>query len=575
MRLGKHRVPRAVASDFGALGDQRRARAWATRAMVSALAVLLGPACATSDTPAESSRSPRDRREDARADRRARESSATAGKKVDAPTSPAVRARDRDPEEERRKMSLSREHSARAKEALRRGADAQAVAEAQRALKVHEQNVEAMLVIAQVFYGQKRYELVQSITSSVLEVDPRVLKPEESSRAHNLKGFAFLAEGNRVAAMRAFRKAAELDERNAAAWNNLGVQYMLQEEFAVAESCFKYAIDLDPSFYKAQLNYGAALRAQGKLPAALAVFQQVLASRPNYAEVHFNLGVLYLDAETLPGMDTTARYNAAISAFVRYRDLAIASGQSARGDDVKANATAARVVTGKELVSPAQADLYIGVARKGLEREARREDRAKRREQVGSESESDAQRPGGTSASGTQTPVDATSPVGESAPAVRPGAGAAPDAPPGSPPSPAPTRSPAAGSDSKPPSSPQRPGAPARPSSRPSSPSNPRSDPSSPVPAPKKPEGGSSPRPTAPQSPSGPSNPPQTGTRQKPPPKPSGSEPSSPAQRPGASQPQAPGTTPQRPGSDAPQRPGATRPQRPSGGGPQSGAFQT
>ncbi len=292
-----------------------------------------------------------------------------------------VRARDRDPEEERRKMSLSREHSARAHGALRSGASGKAVREARQALRIHEQNVEAMLVIAEVFYKQGRHEITQSITSSVLEVDPKVLKPEESSRAYNLKGFAFLAEGNKLGAMRAFRKSAELDEKNGAAWNNLGVQYMLQEEYAVAASCFKYALDLDPTFFKAQINQGASLRAQGKLVEAEQAFKKAARLRPKYAEAHFNLGVLYLDAEDFPQLDVTTRLNRAIREFSQYKDLAYASGRGPSSAPMRPGAVGAGggVNMGKELVSPAQADLYIGVAKKGLERELRRKERANRR----------------------------------------------------------------------------------------------------------------------------------------------------------------------------------------------------
>ncbi|TPV93674.1 MAG: tetratricopeptide repeat protein [Myxococcales bacterium FL481] len=432
-------------------------------------------------------------------------------------------------------MSLSRDHSGRAKQALQRGATQQAVAEAQRALKIHEQNVEAMLIIAQVFYGQKRFELVQSITSSVLEVDPRVLTPEESSRAYNLKGFAFLADGNRVAAMRVFRKAAELDERNAAAWNNLGVQYMLQEEYAVAESCFKYAVEIDPSFLKAQLNYGAALRAQGKLAAALATFKQVLAARPSYAEAQFNLGVLYLDGDALPGMDPPARYTAAIAAFVKYKELTLASG-GGRPSVAPTGAAAARVVTGKELVSPAQADLYIGVARKGIERAARRAERSKRRKaQAAVDGAPQTASAPERSSSGGATIDPATSAAGAGAASPRPEAGRSPQRPRGAGNSaPAPV--------GRPPSNPA-PGATTAPA-----PSRPRA--SQPTP----------PSPGTPQRPRRPASPDGGNARESRPPSRTPSAPPVPQRPAGSPKPTPPATTqpqpvPQRPSSPAPRNP--------------------
>ena len=104
-------------------------------------------------------------------------------------------------------MSLSRERSKVAVQALEAGRLAQAISEARQALRIHEQNVEAMLVIAESFYMQGKYEIVQSVTSSVLQVDPEVLTAEEASKAQNLRGFAFIALGEPTAAMEAFRSA--------------------------------------------------------------------------------------------------------------------------------------------------------------------------------------------------------------------------------------------------------------------------------------------------------------------------------------------------------------------------------
>ena len=76
------------------------------------------------------------------------------------------KVRDRDPEEEKKKMSLSRQRSAEGRKQLNAGRYAEAIDHSRQALKIHEQNVDAMLVIAEVYYKQKKYELVQAVTSS-------------------------------------------------------------------------------------------------------------------------------------------------------------------------------------------------------------------------------------------------------------------------------------------------------------------------------------------------------------------------------------------------------------------------
>jgi len=291
-----------------------------------------------------------------------------------------ARVQDRDPEEEKRKMVRSRERSAAAHDALKRGNLNKAIMESRQALKIHEQNTEAMLVIAEAFYKQGKYEIVESVTNSLLKVDAAILPATDESRAYNLKGFAYLSQGKRSLAMQAFRKAADIDDQNATAWNNLGVQYMWQGDHSTAASCFRYAFDLDPRFEGALLNLGAALRAQGKLVEAEAAFKKVLKLDGRVAQAHFNLGVLYLDASPFPDLEEKTRLYRVIKELTRYKELALAQGPRT----VRAAGNSSRVGEaglGNELVSPAQADLYIAVAKKDIDRLERRASRDARRKQ--------------------------------------------------------------------------------------------------------------------------------------------------------------------------------------------------
>ena len=292
--------------------------------------------------------------------------------------------RDRDPEQERKKMSLSKERSAAARKQLERGQLDSAIREARQALKLHEQNVDAMLVIAESFYKQGKYEIVQSVTSSILQVDAERLSAEEASQANNLRGFAYLALGQDGAAMQAFRKAADGDPKNASAWNNVGVQYLVQGDAQTAAACFAYAVELDPRFAEAHLNHGAALRATGQLVAAEQAFKRALELRPDDAGAHFNLGVLYLDADPFPELDTTTRLNRAISELQRFKQRAMTRGTTGpSGEKGESIPGAGRdpAKFGNELVTIAQADLYIEVAKKGIDRERRAAERAQRRKE--------------------------------------------------------------------------------------------------------------------------------------------------------------------------------------------------
>ncbi len=344
------------------------------------------------------------------------------------------KVKDRDPEEEKKKMARSRAISKEARAKLAKGQMKEAVGTARQALKIHEQNVDAMLVIAEVYQKQGKFELVRAVTSSALQVDPKTRTPEDSSRAYNLQGFAMLAMGDGNPATMSFKKAAEVDDKNAAAWNNLGTRYLDAGDVATATACFSYAIELDPRFYKAQLNYGAALRASQKPEEAEKVFQQALKLRPNYPEAYFNLGVLYLDADPFPGLDTTQRLNKAIRNLSKYQDLAPADREDGKqGNNTLRGSGAAQAPPPR--VSKARADDYIRVANKGLDREARRLERDKERQAPANAAGGDpaaAGDPGAATAAGAGTAAGATKadgPANGGAPQGPDAGGGAPDGP--------------------------------------------------------------------------------------------------------------------------------------------------
>jgi tetratricopeptide (TPR) repeat protein len=310
-----------------------------------------------------------------------------------------AKVRDRDPEEEKRKLAQSRQRSAQARKMLQGGRFDEAVANARAALKIHEQNVDAMLVLAEVFFREKKYELTVSVTGTALAVDEKIRTPRETSVAYNLQGFALASMGQNQRATKAFKKAAEADDKNAAAWNNLGTRYLRGGDVKTAAQCFSYAIELAPGFAKAHLNYGAALRSQGKWVAAEKEFQQALKLKKTYPEAYFNLGLLYLDADPFPELSTVQRLNKAILYLEKYKGIAT---------DVTSEPVPKGVGNKKDLapVSRARADDYIRVAQKGLDREARRTKRDQERAQKkaaggdGAEGEGGAEpadEPGGSS----------------------------------------------------------------------------------------------------------------------------------------------------------------------------------
>jgi len=440
------------------------------------------------------------------------------------------KVRDRDPEEEKRKMAQSRQRSSQARTMLEQRKFTEAVANARAALKIHEQNVDAMMVLGQVFYREGKYELVVSVTTTALAVDDTARTPKDTSAVYNLQGFALASLGKDQMATQAFKKAAEADDKNAAAWNNLGTRYLRAGDVKTAGSCFSYAIELQPNFAKAHLNHGAALRAQGKLEEAEREIRKAMELERNYPEAHFNLGVLYLDAPQLRDMSTKQRLGVAIQELERYKQLA--AGHASTEPLARGLGKRKRIAP----VSVERADDYIRLAQKGIEREDRAAKRKAERSASDDEDDDTPQSPGETG-DAPATPADDGgdgSPPGPAKP------GGAPQAPDDSPQAPA---KPGSG-----PQSPAKPGGsvdqPAAPDGSPQPPANSPGDSPSPK-APAKP-GGSPSAPSKPQAPAKPDDAPEPPSKPQAPP----DEPDQPAPK----QPQQP--APQQPQKPSPQKPG-------------------
>ncbi|MBN2372423.1 tetratricopeptide repeat protein [bacterium] len=95
-------------------------------------------------------------------------------------------------------------------------------------------------------------------------------------------------------AVKAIKKAIELDPDYAEAWNQLGNLYMESGDIQGAAEQFEKAIDLDPEHVTAHNNLGLIYSRMGQTEDAIKEFHEAARLDPNSAEAHNNLGSLYL-----------------------------------------------------------------------------------------------------------------------------------------------------------------------------------------------------------------------------------------------------------------------------------------
>jgi Flp pilus assembly protein TadD len=104
------------------------------------------------------------------------------------------------------------------------------------------------------------------------------------------QGSALYQRRHFAAAERSYRRALELNPRDADAYYNLGNVLMQQENLAEASACFQQAVRLNPNHGAAHFNLGNAGADQGNLEFAVESYRRCLQVNPNHAEAHNNLG---------------------------------------------------------------------------------------------------------------------------------------------------------------------------------------------------------------------------------------------------------------------------------------------
>jgi tetratricopeptide (TPR) repeat protein len=92
-------------------------------------------------------------------------------------------------------------------------------------------------------------------------------------------------------AIACFKKAIEIDPKDALAHNSLGaILCDVKRDYDAAIACFKKAIALDPKHADAHAGLGHALRNKGEVDEAIACFRKAIAVAPNDAMGHIRLG---------------------------------------------------------------------------------------------------------------------------------------------------------------------------------------------------------------------------------------------------------------------------------------------
>ena len=120
-------------------------------------------------------------------------------------------------------------------------------------------------------------------------------------RVWNQLGMAYFKKGNPQEAIKAYKKALDLDPKNALTLSNMGTFYLAlfrlkkDKDFHTwAVEHYTRAVEADPRMVTALNGLAVAYSFAGNPNKAIAYWEKVLAVNPGFTQVYFNLGITYL-----------------------------------------------------------------------------------------------------------------------------------------------------------------------------------------------------------------------------------------------------------------------------------------
>ena len=169
-----------------------------------------------------------------------------------------------------------------------------------------------------------------------LWADARAKGPQ-MVRPHLRLGVVYRQRGELALAEEAYRRALELDPRNAPAHNNLGNLYREQQNPAGAEREYRLALELLPRYPEALINLAALCTNQGRLEEALALYTRSLEVGGERPELFNNIAIAQAGLGRWAEAEQALRRAAALRPEARvYFNLGSAVEQQGRLDEAEA-----------------------------------------------------------------------------------------------------------------------------------------------------------------------------------------------------------------------------------------------
>jgi len=253
--------------------------------------------------------------------------------------------------------------------------------ELQTVLAVDSSNRLAYENLARLYYDRGRLKDKSYLLLAGLVVDQamRVLKEEqvESSDLFNIQGLLFMERDNQVDALKAFKKAAELEPNHADANMNIAMISIRFRDYAQAEASLKIALKdgRQKKNIETYLGLGVAQRGLRKYKDAEASFKQAIEVAGGDPRPLYNLGILYHEHVAATGEFSKTPYETAKSYFDKFQGKA---GGAAEYKTAVADAKS-RMQNIDQLFKDIEEMKKLEAEAKKLEEEAKRQEEEERK----------------------------------------------------------------------------------------------------------------------------------------------------------------------------------------------------
>ena len=186
------------------------------------------------------------------------------------------------------------------------------------------------------------------------------LNPRDAKLRYNLS-LALDKLGELASERRELEKTVELDPNLAVAQNQLGLLALPTGQQEEAERRFKKALAIDPTFSEAQSNLGVLYSQQGKNAEAASLFQQAIKNDAKYTKAYVNYGLLM--AQQGAFADAEQQFRTAIAVDSNYADAYAALGmlQAKSGSGAEAVKNFQKAVMLEPGSAPAHLNLGIAL----------------------------------------------------------------------------------------------------------------------------------------------------------------------------------------------------------------------